>query len=71
MHIEVCTHYQNIIGFKVTRTVLHVCTFAVVSLYTCMSWLPIWWNRQGRLKGFHHIFNHGCLKECSKMQFSA
>ena len=30
-------------------TVLHVCAFAVVSLYTCM-WLPIWRNGEGRMK---------------------
>ena len=45
MQIEVFHHYHNFIGFKVTMTVVHVCAFAVVSLYTCM-WLPaIWWNR--------------------------
>ena len=36
---------------KVTMTVLHVCAFAVVSLYTCTGmWLPIWWNRQRGMK---------------------
>ena len=45
----VFSHFQDIIGFKVTMTVLHVCAFAVVSLYTCM-WLPIWWNRERRMK---------------------
>ena len=50
MQIEVFHHYHNFIGFKVTMTVVHVCAFAVVSLYTCM-WLPaIWWNRQRRMK---------------------
>ena len=29
MQIEVFSHYHNFIGFKVTMTVLHVCTFAV------------------------------------------
>ena len=44
MQTEVFSHFYDIIGFKVIMTVLHVCAFAVVSLYTCM-WLPIWWNR--------------------------
>ena len=35
MLIEVLCHiYHNIRGFKVTMTVLHVCTFALVSLDT-------------------------------------
>ena len=42
--VEVFSHFHNIIGFKVTMTVLHVCAFAVVSLYTC-TWLPMWWNK--------------------------
>ena len=28
MQIEVFSHYQNFIAFKVTMTVLHVCAFA-------------------------------------------
>ena len=71
IHIEVFSHYnRNIIGFKVTMTVLYVCAFAVVCLYTCM-WLPILWNRLRGMKGSHHFFNHGCLKQCSEIQFSA
>ena len=34
MQTEVSSHYHNIIGFKATMNVLHVCAFAVVSLYT-------------------------------------
>ena len=49
MQREVLRHFHDIIGFKVTMTVLHVCAFAVVSLYTCM-WLPICWNRQRGMK---------------------
>ena len=30
-------------------TVLHVCAFAVVSLYKCM-WLSLWWSRQRGMK---------------------
>ena len=52
MQIEVFCNFHDIIGFKVTMTVLHVFAFAVVSLYTCM-WLPIWRNRQRGLKGSH------------------
>ena len=46
---RICSHFHNITGFKVTMTLLHVCAFAVVSLYTCM-WLPTWWNRLRGMK---------------------
>ena len=47
----VFSHFHNIIGFKVTMTVLHVCAFAFPALYMCtFMWLPIWWNRQRGMK---------------------
>ena len=65
----VFSHFHDIIGFKVTMTVLHVCAFAVVSLYTCM-WLPIWWNRERNIiVRSHSLFNHGRLKACSHKTF--
>ena len=83
MQIEVFSHYHNFIGFKVTMTVLHVCAFAVVSLYKCM-WLPLWWSRQRGMKincklpqPFQSWVPEGMLTKnllkfrSSKMQFSA
>ena len=46
---RIFSHVHNIKGYKVTMTVLRVCAFAVVSLYTCM-WQPIWRNRQRGMK---------------------
>ena len=65
------SHFHNIIGFKVTMTVLHVCAFAVVSLYTCMC---CQYGGTGRgewklIVRSHNLFNHGCLKACSHRTF--
>ena len=80
---RIFSHFHNIIGFKVTMTVLHVCAFAVVSLYTWM-WLPIWWNRLRGMKinckvpqpfeswMLEDILTQNLLKfRSSEMQFSA